>query len=183
MKKLYTLILLTTCGITFSQVNYLVENFEYTAGALLQDNGWFAHSAGATNPIAVNDGGLSWTTSPYIGSNVGNAALVNNTGLDENKPLGATITTGDVYASFLFRVNADVTNAGFFFHYGRYSNIDEPVFTSLATAFRARTHAIAGSGPGQFKLALSFNLASPVAEDVTNDLNVGQTYLAVVKYK
>ena len=109
MKKLYIFITLFTTGLFYGQTNYLVENFEYTAGDFLTANGWFVHSGGTTNPIALNSGGLSW--SGYIGSSVGNPALVNNTGQDVNKPLAGNIVDGSMYASFLFKPSAAITAA------------------------------------------------------------------------
>lgn len=184
MKKLYLFIALFSTGYFFAQSNYLVENFNYPADALLNANGWFAHSAGATNPISVNNGGLSWATTTYIGSGVGNAALVDNTGSDENKPLDGNLSTGSVYASFLFRVNTEITTANddYFFHFVKYSDETTPVYTSTNTAFRARTFVLPGTTPTQFKLGLTFNATTVAATDVSADLNLLQTYLVIVKY-
>lgn len=184
MKKIYLFITLFATGYSFGQSNYLVENFNYPADALLNANGWFAHSAATTNPISVNNGGLSWATTTYIGSGVGNAALVDNTGSDENKPLDGYLSSGNVYASFLLRVNTEVTtsNDDFFFHFIKYSNETNPVFTAVNTAFRARTYVVPGTTATQFKLGLTFNSATPPTVEVTSDLNLGQTYLVVVKY-
>ena len=178
MKQLYTLVFLLSFTIAFSQSNYIAENFDYTAAQVLTDNGWTAHSGGTTNPVSVSDGGLTWTG--YIGSGVGNAALVTNTGQDVNKRFGADISSGTVYASFLMKVNAK-TSLGYFFHFGYYSNTTTPVLTSVSSAFRARTYVNQGTNPDtQFKLGLAFNATSTQGE--TSDLNIGETYLVVVKY-
>jgi hypothetical protein len=167
-----------------AQAPLLVEHFNYPADSLLQSNGWFAHSAGATNPIRVRNGGLSWTTTPYLGSGIGNAAVVNNTGSDENRPFSSSVTSGNVYISFLMRVNGAVTttNAGFFLHTGDYANVAAPVFTAASTAFRARTFIAPGPTAAQYKLGLEFNLATTSNTTATN-LDTGQTYLVVVKYQ
>ena len=179
MKKFYSIVFLLNFVFAFGQSNYVAENFDYTATQALTDNSWIAHSGGTTNPVSVSDGGLTWTG--YIGSGVGNAALVNNTGQDVNKPFGANINSGVVYASFLMKVNAN-TPAGYFFHFGYASNQTTPVFTSLSTAFRARTHVAPGTDTAtQFKLGLSFNANDP--QGLTEDLTIGETYLVVVKYK
>ena len=60
-------------------IESLVEHFNYAAAAPLTSNGWNKHS-GTTNPILVSSAGLNF--SGYVGSGVGNAALVNNTGED-----------------------------------------------------------------------------------------------------
>jgi len=85
-----------------------------------------------------------------------------------------------VYASFLMKVNAK-TSLGYFFHLGYYSNTTTPVLTSVSSAFRARTYVNQGTNPDtQFKLGLAFNATSTQGE--TSDLNIGETYLVVVKY-
>jgi len=178
MKKLYTLLVLFSFGFTFGQVNYLVEHFNYAAAAPLTSNGWTAHS-GTTNPILVSSAGLNF--SGYVGSGVGNAALVNNTGEDLNKPFGADINSGSVYASFLVSVTA-ATPLVYFFHLGYYANPTAPVYTALNTGFRARTYIAPGTDPAtQFKLGLAFNATTTQGE--TLNLTIGQTYLVVVKYK
>jgi len=181
MKKLYLLITLFSTGYFFGQTNYLVDNFDYTSGTLLTANGWTAHSGGTTNAVAVNTGGLSWAT--YIGSGVGNAALVNNTGQDVNKPLAADITDGSVYASFLFKPSAAITSTAtgnYFFHFGKYTTPN----TALSTAFRARTFVLQGTDSAtQFKLGLNFNASTYISpSNVTGDLDITKTYLVVLKY-
>lgn len=186
MKKLYVLMLLCLSYITsFGQGILLTENFNYPADSLLQSNGWFSHSAGTTNPIRVTNGGLSWTTTPYLGSGIGNAAAVRNTGSDENRPLSSYPNSGDVYTSFLLRVDSAVTtaNAGYFFHIGQYLNTATPVFTAINTGHRARTFLVPGPSATQYKLGLSFNASSVTADTTALNFTVGQTYLVVVKYK
>lgn len=188
MRKSFMLSLSMVLGVLLHAQNvFLVEHFNYTQGTALQSNGWNAHSAGTTNPIQVANGGLAWAQTPYLGSGIGNAALVNNNGSDENRPLSAYVDSGNVYVSFLMRVNGAVTstNAGFFFHIGAYSNAATPVFTAVSTAFRARTFIAPGATAAKFRLGLAFNLAAvPTAPgDLTNDLDTGTTYLVVVKYQ
>jgi hypothetical protein len=186
MKKIYTLVFL--CLSYFSGIAQnvlLTEHFNYPADSLLRSYGWYGHSAPTTNPIRVSNGGLSWTTTPYLGSGIGNAAAVNNTGSDENKPFSTSVNSGNVYASFLMRVNGPVTtsNAGYFFHLGEYTNTTTPAFDSVSSAFRARTFVAPGPSAAQYKLGLAFN-SSTVTTDVTAlNLDTGITYLVVVKYQ
>jgi len=70
----------------------LEENFDYPTGALLNANGWFSHSAGATNPIAVGQG-LSLAGTNYLGNGLGGSALVSNTGSDENRPFSSAASS------------------------------------------------------------------------------------------
>jgi hypothetical protein len=185
MKKIYLFITLMSTSCFFGQTNYLVENFDYTAATTLTANGWNIHSGTTVNPVAVNSGGLIWAT--YIGSNVGNAALLNNTGQDVNKPLGANVADGSVYASFLFKPSAALTStstSNYFFHFLKYTNELTPVYTSINSAFRARAFVLQGTDPAtQFKLGLNFNAADYISpSNVTADLDITKTYLVVVKY-
>ena len=184
MKKIYLFISLITTSCFFGQTNYLVENFDYPAASLLSANGWYTHS-GTTNSVAVNSGGLSWAT--YIGSGIGNAASVSNTGIDVNKPLAGNISDGSVYASFLFKPSSALTSTStqnYFFHFLKYANETTPVYTTTNSAFRARTFVLQGTDPAtQFKLGLNFNGSDYISpSNVTADLDITKTYLVVVKY-
>jgi hypothetical protein len=181
MKKLYTLVFFLTTSIMLGQSNYLVENFDYTAGTALSANGWNIHGTGGTNPNPISLSAAGLTFPSYIGSGVGNAALVINNGQDLNKPFGADISSGSVYASFLVSVTATAPLV-YFFHLGYYAAPTAPVYTALSTAFRARTYISPGTDPAtQFKLGLAFNATATQGQ--TSDLTIGQTYLVVVKYK
>ena len=179
MKKWY-LSLLSCVGLSFAtaQTVFLAEHFDYPADSLLQKNGWYSHSAAATNPIKVTDGGLSWSKTNYKGSGVGNAAAVNNTGADENRPFTNDATSGTVYTSFLLKANA--STQGYFFHLGAYSDITTPDYTKVSSAFRARTFVAPGTNATDFKLGLMFNSAT--VTNYSGDLTLGETYLVVVKY-
>ena len=180
-KTLLSLALTATIG-GYAQNPLLVEHFNDTANAPLTNLGWYAHSAATTSPQVVVSPGLSLTQTAYPGSGVGNAGGVLNTGQDVNKPFSANVDTGSVYTSFLVKANGTVVN-GYFFHYAEYSNIATPNYTSITTAFRARTFVLPGTNPAtQFKLGLSFN-NSTITGDTTSNLTIGTTYLVVVRYK
>jgi hypothetical protein len=185
MRKFYLFITLLSTSYFFGQTNFLVDNFDYPAAALLSANGWTSHSGGTTNAITVNSGGLTWAG--YIGSGVGNAALVNNTGQDVNRRLAADISDGSVYASFLFRPSAAIASTAtqnYFFHFLSYSNQTTPDLTAINSAFRARVFVLQGTNAAtQFKLGLTFNAADFIAPaNVTADFDINRTYLVVVKY-
>ena len=168
MKKLYFFLLLFLSNLTFGQVPLMVEDFNYTAGDALTAHGWTAHSAATTNPILVTSPGL--TFSNYVGSGIGLAAGVNNTGQDVNKSFGAQ-ATGTVYASFLVNATANTGAGGYFFHFF------DP---NAPTAFRARTFIKPKNG--QMLVGFSFN-QSTQQDSLKTLLNFGQTYLFVAKYK
>ncbi|MCH8554308.1 MAG: T9SS type A sorting domain-containing protein [Schleiferiaceae bacterium] len=188
MRYSYSIIaMLLASSMAFSQGLLLEENFDYAAGVPLRDHGWTPHSAGGTNPLQTGTTPLSLPNTPYVGNGIGVSALVNNTGSDENKPFLSSVDTGSVYAAFLVKAGGEVTSSGtgFFFHLVTYSDPANPDFTSISTAFRARTFITTGSDAGSFRLGLNFNAAavpSNVGVDVTSDLDTAETYLVVVKY-
>jgi PKD repeat protein len=168
MKKNYFLIIFTTVLIVFgfhqngiSQL-LLNENFAYPAGDLLTAQGWTAHSGAGTQAITVNNGGLSFTG--YIGSGVGNAALIDNTGEDDNKTF-AIQSAGTVYTAFM--VNIANVSAGYFFHIGG---------APIGTTFRGRVFMDATNHFG-------VSVGSGAAFYSTSTFTVGSTYLLVLKYE
>ena len=182
MKKTLLFLAATATIGGYAQNPLLVEHFNDTTNALLTNMGWYSHSGGTTNAVAVVSPGLSWTQTAYPGSGVGNAAGVVNTGQDVNKPLAANVDTGAVYTSFLIKANGTVATT-YFFHYAEYSNMTTPNYSSITTAFRARTFVLPGTDPAtQFKVGLTFNNSS-VTADTTANLTIGTTYLVVVKYQ
>jgi hypothetical protein len=175
-----------SCGTLSAQNVFLVEHFNYPANDELRQHGWTPHSAAATNPLKVSPSGLAWSQTNYLGSGIGNAASIDNTGSDENRPLSTlTLDSGVVYTSFLARVNGTVTTSGegFFFHVGQYSNTTLPAFTSINNGFRGRTFKVPGSSADKFKFGLTFNAASVGANTTVAEYDTGTTYLLVLKYE
>lgn len=188
MNKLYLMtISALTCFALQGQDVLLQDHFDYPAGSEIRDFEWNPHSAGSTNPLLVTDGGLSWSQSAYLGSGIGNAVAVNNTGSDENKKFSTDVTTGSVYASFLMTVPEEVTeaNSGFFFHFGQYDNVETPDLNDISNRFRARTFVTPGSDENTFRMGLNFNASAPPTdeESLSEILNINETYLVVVKYE
>ncbi len=190
MKKLLLLsIAILISYVAHSQNPLLTEDFDIPANAQLRDHGWTPHSAAATNPIAVGNLPLSMSAvTNYALSGTGRSAQLTNTGSDENKAFSTSVDTGKVYAAFMIKPGGEITTlgSGFFFHFVTYSNTSNPDFTSISTAFRARTFIANGSTPATFRLGLTFNSAtvpSSVGTDLTSDLDTSETYLVVVKYE
>ncbi|MFZ4772316.1 MAG: T9SS type A sorting domain-containing protein [Ferruginibacter sp.] len=169
MKKTYLIpALLITGSFVFAQAPLLIEDFNYPVGDPLTAHDWNAHSGGTTNPVLVTSPGL--TFAGYVGSNIGLAAGVNNTGQDVNK-LYTAQTSGTVYVSFLVNATANTGAGGYFFH------LFDP---TASTAFRARTYIKPKTG--KMLLGFSFN-ASSMQDSSGTLLNFGETYLFVAKYK
>lgn len=170
MKKIYLFVLLCISSFAFAGSPLLIEDFNYTAGDLLTAHNWVQTLTSTTNPIMVTSPGL--TFNGYVGSGIGNAAGVNNTGQDVNKPFIAQ-TSGSVYASFLVNATATATAGDYFFHF---------VDATVSSAYRARTFITPGSVTGKMKVGLTSN-ASTGPVNMATELNFGQTYLFVAKYK
>lgn len=147
----------------------LVENFNYVAGTLLTNNGWTAHSASGTNPIEVNNGGLTYTD--YPSSGIGNAAILQASGEAVHRTFPVT-NSGVVYVSFLINVTSTWTTSDYVFNLG-----NDPI----GTGYRARLFLING-GIGDFEFGLS---QSAAAADVqtNNGYSYSTTYLLVLKYE
>ncbi len=169
MKKLYLFLFVFVSCSVFAQAPLATEDFSYTAGDALTAHGWNAHSGGTTNPVLVTSPGLSFTG--YVGSNIGLAAGVNNTGQDVNKLFTAQTAAGTVYTSFLVNATLNTGFGGYFFHYF------DP---NAATAFRARTFVKPVTGKMQIGLSFNASLAQDSLPSAL--LNFGETYLFVVKY-
>ncbi|MBE0675525.1 MAG: T9SS type A sorting domain-containing protein [Bacteroidales bacterium] len=179
MKRLlYILTTVLLTGATASgQTTLLVENFDYPVGTILTTQNWLAHSSGGTNPVLVTSPGLQFTG--YIGSAIGLAAGVNNTGEDINKRFDPQSAAGPVYAAFLVRASASVVPGvdgadprPYFFHFF------DP---DLSTSHRGRVFIANGTQTGKMNVGLSFN-GNAAQTTMPTDLNFNETYLFVLKY-
>ncbi|MCX6243596.1 MAG: T9SS type A sorting domain-containing protein [Bacteroidetes bacterium] len=140
----------------------LDENFSYTAGDLLTAHGWYAHSGGGTQAITVNTTGLTFPG--YIDSGIGNAALVDNNGEDDNYGFTA-VSSGVVYTAFM--VNVTGVAAGYFFHL---------MPTQTSTTFRGKVFMDATNHFG-------VSVGSNTGTMATTTFSTGTTYLMVLKYE
>ena len=164
MKKhslLFTLILV----VGLNQVGWgqalLIENFDYTAGDNITAHGWTAHSSGGTQPITVNSSGLTY--SGYLSSGIGNAALSDNTGEDDNKTFTSQ-TSGSVYVAFMAKVTTAA--AGYFFHVGQ---------STIGSTFRGKVFMDAS----HFGVSVGSNTGTYASSTFTT----GTTYFIVLKYE
>lgn len=173
MKKIFTksflliVSLLLSTGLLKAQL-LTSEDFNFT-GALAA-NGWSVHSGAPTNPISTT-AGLSYTG--LLGTGVGNAALVNNMGgQDENISFTSQNTDGQsIYTSMLVNVtDPAATKSGDYFF-----NLGDGGGTTF-TFFAARVFAkITASG-------VNFGVSNGTAEYGTTNFAKNTTYLLIVKY-
>jgi len=187
MKKIYALLLtLTVSALSFGQVNYMNESFNYPDNTVLTVTGtpdpltgWDEHSGAATNPIDVGaSNGLSYAgyndgVTSITGSTPGNAAKVDNTGQDINKLLTTAPASGSaIYMSFL--LNVTNATAGYFLHLSPNSET-----TQLARIFVRPSTIDAGT---KFNIGIS-NTSTGVFAATPTELDLGTTYLVIVKYE
>ncbi|MCX6308157.1 MAG: T9SS type A sorting domain-containing protein [Bacteroidia bacterium] len=167
MKKFYLFAFVFASCMAYGQAPLATDDFNYTAGDALTAHGWAVHS-GTSNPIVTTSPGLTFTG--YVGSGIGLAAGVNNTGYDLHKLFAQQTTPEDIYTSFMVNATANTGAGGYFFH----------LYDSTAvTAFRARTYITPSTG--KMQIGLSFNASAQQASSTTL-LDFGVTYLFVVKY-
>lgn len=141
-----------------------VEDFDYPADDNITMHGWVAHSAGGTNPITVNNGGLTFPD--YLSSGIGNAALLSGNSEDDHR-LFDSQTSGSVYAAFM--VNVTDNPNGYFLHFGT---------NSYSFDYRGRVY-LEGTNPN-LEFGLAFATEAPVI--TSNSYVLGTTYLLVLKY-
>lgn len=168
----------------------LTENFNYSTENLYGQGtsidptglGWIRYSTQTNNPIQVVDGALVYAG--YQETATGKAAKITNGGTtDEDLQFAFSkdpITSGSFYASML----VNITDAGqgdkpayFIAFTGKTSKgwVDGVNATEYGRIFSIK------SGEGKFQLGISKNNASPSV--TTEDLDLGKTYLLVLKYE
>ncbi len=164
MKKLYLFLGLLLVG-KISTGQLLTEDFNYTAGQLLTNNGWTAHSGAGTNAITVTSPGLTYTG--HTGSGVGNAVSMTTSGEDANRSFTET-SSGSLYFSFLVNLSAAQATGDYFIGVLQSSSI-----------FPIRVYAKA-DGSGGFNFGVSKGNSTVSYE--TTSRNFGTTYFIVANY-
>lgn len=190
LQSLLVALVLIFSTLTAQATVLLNENFNYPAGNLYKQGtvidstglGWIRYGSHSANPIQVVDGALTYAG--YQDNATGKAAKITNGGTtDEDLQLAFTkdpITSGSFYASML----VNITDAGqgdkpayFVAFTGKTAKgwIDGVNATEYGRIFSIK------SGEGKFKLGISKNNANPSVQ--TEDLDLGKTYLLVLKYE
>lgn len=204
MKKLYFLIL----GGGKVKISYLLlaflfatttataevllnENFEYEKGNLYGQGkdidstklGWIRYGTHTGNPIQVVEGALSYIG--YQENAIGKAAkITNGSTTDEDLQIAfsnAPIASNSIYAAML----VNITDAG---------QGEQPAYFAAFTGKTnkgwvdgvnateyGRIFSIKSEEEGKFKFGISKNNANPSV--TTENLNLGETYLLVLKYE
>ena len=141
------------------------DDFNYTVGTLLTDNGWTAHSSAGSNPITITSPGLSYSN--YAGSGVGNAVTLTGNGEDDNHTFTST-STGTIYASAMINVTSANATGDYFFHFG----------SGTTTTYNTRVFVKSATGGFVFGVSKSSNNIQWSG----NVLTTGSTHFIVLKY-
>ncbi|MEX0608391.1 MAG: T9SS type A sorting domain-containing protein [Balneolaceae bacterium] len=149
------------------EAGLFTEQFDYSTGSLLTDNGWAAHSGEGSNSIAVVDDTLSYAG--YAASALGKSASVSGGGEDVNRATG-TYSSGSVYASALVNVSSATTSGDYFFHIAP---------EEMGFDFRGRVFVKADDTDN-----LAFGLSKASGGTIYTDhvYQLGETVLLVLEY-
>jgi hypothetical protein len=168
MKKSYTLVLIAVYFLNSLKGQILFDESFPVLGTLTS-NGWAAHSTSALPPT------LAVATSldvPGYARNGGNSAHINGDGEDINKPFTSAVTSGNLYISFMVRVNGTTASGTHFLHTGG-------VYTTNANTHFGRVQARQSGSNFNFGL-LKGNAGGATVWETTLR-NYGTDYLLVLK--
>lgn len=194
MKQKLLLVLLIAAMVSVPSISrattLLTENFDYATGNLYGQGktidptglGWIKYGANSADPIQVVDEVLTYTG--YQDAATGKAVALKKTKLGEDLQIAFATAenaflSGTIYAAMLVKVT-DATGADTYFmgFTGKnYSGWQDGV---SATEY-GRAFVMKGSDNTKFKFGVSKNNATP--SEATEELNVGETYLMVIKYE
>ena len=155
----------TSC---YSQI--FVENFEYPDQTRLNTTTvWGTSSADTSNQMIVSIPGLTFPD--YVGSGIGNFASAGAVGEDDSAYIGANISSGSIYVSFMFNVLAGADLDGSVF-----LRLRQPGFGGYGFL-----NVWAKDNGGDYVLGISKGADSVVTYSGTS-LQPFQTYLVIAKY-
>lgn len=168
----------------------LTENFDYAAGGLYGQGktidptglGWIKYGTNSEDPIQVVDRALTYTG--YQNTAAGKAVELKGTNLGEDLQIAfatseEAFVSGTIYAAMLVKVT-NATNANTYFT-GFTGKTSKGWVDGVNATEYGRAFVMAGSDDTKFKFGVSKNNAAP--SETTEELNVGETYLMVIKYE
>lgn len=153
------------------------ENFDYAAGDLRGNGGWYYLGTQESNPIQV--GAAALTYPGYQDEAKGKAVTIANLSNQDQDlacPWGEPVTSGTVYMSALINVT-EATDKVYFLTFGGAGNAGYTERKTLGWE-GCRIFASKGDTEGTYKLGFSKNGANPVYASA--DMPFGQTVLVVL---
>lgn len=179
MKKIYTLLLLT------SLTNFFAQTYiPFTGTGALNANGWTVHSGTAGQTLILStpsDSGNSLSFTGLAASTGNRTAMVAGNGEDLNFPV-PTPLTGVIYYSALIKV-LDATQLDLNSAIGSYGLALTNAATATTTTFQARIYTKQGTTPNTFSVGVLNNSGGTAAPSyISTGLAVNTTHLLVVKF-
>ncbi len=175
MKKIYSLLLLTTCSLSFAQVT---ESFNGTGA--LNANGWTTHSGTTPGQLTISTGSLTYSGLSNSGNKV---ALVAGNSEDVNLSCGTAITAVAYYSAIVNMPNTT----------GLHPNTAVPGDYSIAlgstagasvTGLPGRIYFRTGSVADTFNVGVLNNSGGTATPSyLATDYPVGTPLFVVVKYE
>ena len=161
----------------------LNDSFDYTAGNLYNQGNWWRYGTATENPIQTTETGLTYAG--YQDNNVGRAAELGNLPLSESLVKKFTegseaITSGTLYYSALIQVKSaeEKENSILAFISKTYSS---DVADGKKGNEYGKLFVNKGSNEGKVTMGVERYMLSPAM--TTEEYNLNQTYLVVVKYE
>lgn len=168
MKHLFTILLLIGCALGANAELLLQEDFDYPIGDELTEHGWYTQWGVASGMTITN--GLE--LAPYIGSGVGNAALIDCESSGNQAHIAFKETTsGNVYAAFLFQPSINHKRGYFFALRDKNTEQGSYIFNQNARVLL--------EADGRIGLAFANNQKAVFTDEASDPQKV---YLIVVKY-
>ena len=157
------LLVMTILMNSLSLGQLLTEDFNYTAGTLLTNNGWINDSGSGVNALTVASGSLSYGS--YPSSGIGNSVTMTTSGEDDYETFTSQ-NSGTIYASFLVNVTAAKTGDYFCNFYAAGSQKGRVYMKTSSSGFDL----------GLSKTGVTINYTG-------NTYSFNTTYLVVIKYE
>ena len=161
----------------------LNDSFDYTTGDLYNQGNWWRYGTATENPIQTTETGLTYAG--YQDENVGRAAELGNLILSESLVKKFTegseaITSGTLYYSALIQVKSAEEKENSILAF-----ISKTYSSNVADGKRGNEYGKLfvkkGSSEGKFTLGVERYSLSPAM--TTEEYELNQTYLVVVKYE
>lgn len=153
----------------------MLDNFDYPAGELLTAHTWIQQQTTATFPVAVNNGGLTYTG--YVGSGIGNAAALGVEGQDVFKGFVKQTLPGTLYLTCMVKIISATTAGDFFISF------KESATSTTNVNFRGRVWAKADASNNLAFGVTKGAMTAPMGPTYTGySYSLNTTYLLVMKF-
>jgi len=148
---------------------YFEENFNYTAGTLLSNNGWTDFNAPSGAKIDITNTGLTFPG--YISSGIGYAANITTNGYEAGKGFSGP-NSGNIYLSILVKPTT-INSSGDYF-----AGLNT---SESSTNFNLRIFAKQGSATGKVLYGVGTS-STTFYTSSAYEVNKDETHLIIVKY-